>query len=188
MTRQDKKMEKCTLKTIRACFAVLILSAFCLVFLTQETCAAPNWIEISYSRPTLQIVGKDISKPGYLALKVKVRHRNISRNGEVVTAVYDKKLKVSYIMDRYAPNNARNECTAQVQSSNVSKVHLYPGQEFALYYLLPIRNKGKITNDWRWLNEKILSDYKAGRLDHIFKNRKYSYEYQIKKEKQAQGL
>ena len=181
-------MKKCTLKDIQACLAVLILSAFCLVSLTRETFAAPNWIEISYSKPTLQIVGKDISKPGYLALKVKVRHKNISRNGDIVTAFFDKKLKVAYIMDRYVPNNARNECAAQVQSSNISKVHLYPGQEFALYYLLPIRNKGKITNDWRWLNEKILSDYKAGRLDDIFKKRKYSYEYQIKKEKQAQGL
>ncbi len=185
MPRQDKKMEKSTLKTIQACFAVLVLSAFCLVSLAQKSFAAPNWIEISYSKPNLQFVGKDISKPGYLALRVMVRHKNISRYGEVVTAIYDKKLKVSYLMDRYVPNNARNECTVQVQSSNVSKIHLYPGQQVTLHYLIPITQKGKITNNWRWLNEKILSDYKAGRLDDIFKERKYSYEYQIKKEKQA---
>lgn len=183
MPSQDKKMKKCTPKDIQACLAILILSSLCLFSSARETSAAPNWIEISYSRPVLQVVGKDISKPGYLALKVRVRHKNISRNGDIVTAFFDKKLKVSYMMDKYVPNNARNSCTAQVQSSNVSKVHLCPGQEFSLYYLLPIKNKGKITHDWRWLNEKIISDCKAGRMDDIFKKRTYSYEYQIKKER-----
>ena len=181
MPRQDKQMKKCTLKAMRACFAVLALSAFCLAAFAQDSFAAPNWIRIFYSEPALEIVGRDISKPGYLALKVRVRHKNISRNGDIVTAFFDKKLRLSYIMDKYVPNNARNSCTAQVQSSNVSKVHLCPGQEFSLYYLLPIKNKGKITHDWRWLNEKIISDCKAGRMDDIFKKRTYSYEYQIKK-------
>ncbi|MDO4839964.1 MAG: hypothetical protein Q3990_04750 [Desulfovibrionaceae bacterium] len=176
-------MEKCTLKKIQAGFAVLIVSAFCLFSFAQESCAAPKWIEISYSRPTLQIVGKDISKPGYLALRVSVHHENKSKNGEIITAIFDKKLKLDYIMDRYLPPNTKNECTARVQSSMVSKMHLYPGQKVSLHYLLPITQKGKITSNWRWLNEKILSDYKNGWLDDIFKKRKYSYEFQIKRDK-----
>ena len=183
MPRQDKQMKKCTLKAMRACFAVLALSAFCLAAFAQDSFAAPNWIRIFYSEPALEIVGRDISKPGYLALKVHVCHENLSRNGDVVTAIYDKKLQLAYRMDRYLPPNTKNECTAKVQSSKISKVQLYPGQKVFIPYLLPITQKGKITNDWRWLNEKILSDWKDGRLDDLFKNRKYSYEYQIKREK-----
>ncbi len=176
-------MKNSTLKSMHACFAVLIFSVFCLFSFASESFAAPNWIKISYGRPTLEIVGKDISKPGYLALRVPVCHVNQSRNGDIITAIFDKKLKLTYLMDRYLPLNSRNECTAQVQSSNVSRVHLYPGQKHIITYLVPVKHKGKITNNWRWLNEKILSDYRNGKMNDIFQKRKYSYEYQIKRDK-----
>lgn len=73
--------------------------------------------------------------------------------------------------------------TSRVKSNKVNKVEIYPGQKFTLYYLVPIDKKGSIGKSWSSLNDQIISDYKAGRVNGIFKNRKYAYDFQVKKDK-----
>lgn len=175
---------KHTLNKLNACLAVILFTVFCVFSLGQNAFSAPKWIKITYSKPTLQVVGKDKNNSGYLALKVSVIHKNNSKNGEVITAIFDKELGISYTIRNYIGLGSKgNRFTTSVKSNKVNKVDIYPGQKFTLYYLVPIQSKGNYQGSFREFNDQILRDYKSGGVDSIFKDRKYSYNFQIKKEK-----
>ena len=174
---------KHTLKKLYTYFSIILLTAFCTFSFAQDAFSAPKWIKVTYSKPTLQVIGKDKNNSGYLALKVSVTHKNNSKKGEVIKAIFDKTLQVSYTLGpgRYTSLSNTVNVTSRVKSNKVNKVEIYPGQKFTLYYLVPIDKKGSIGKSS--LNDQIISDYKAGRVNDIFKNRKYAYEFQVKKGK-----
>lgn len=172
---------KHTLKKLYACLAAMLLAVFCTFSSTQEAYAKkPDCMKITYSRPTLHVIGKDSEKPGYLGLRVGVTHKNISKNGEIVTAIFDKKLSITY---NFSFNSSgKNPISRTITSSKVTKVELYPGQSKTLYYMIPIDNKGKI--DWYWstVHREILEDCRKDpkRLYNYIKDRKYKYDFQVR--------
>ena len=87
---------KHTLKKLYTYFSIILLTAFCTFSFAQDAFSAPKWIKVTYSKPTLQVIGKDKNNSGYLALKVSVTHKNNSKKGEVIKAIFDKTLQVSY--------------------------------------------------------------------------------------------
>ena len=172
---------KHTLKKLYACLAAMLLAVFCTFSSTQEAYAKqPDCMKTTYSRPTLHIIGQDINKPGYLGLRVVVTHKNISKNGEVVRAIFDKKLRMTYnFFFLYAD---KTPISRTVTSSKVTKVELYPGQSIDLSYMIPIDNKGKISWVWGKVNKDILEDYRSdrNRLYKYIKDRKYYYDFQVR--------
>ena len=57
---------KHTLKKLYTYFSIILLTAFCTFSFAQDAFSAPKWIKVTYSKPTLQVIGKDKNNSGYL--------------------------------------------------------------------------------------------------------------------------
>ena len=53
---------KHTLKKLYTYFSIILLTAFCTFSFAQDAFSAPKWIKVTYSKPTLQVIGKDKNK------------------------------------------------------------------------------------------------------------------------------
>ena len=98
---------KHTLKKLYTYFSIILLTAFCTFSFAQDAFSAPKWIKVTYSKPTLQVIGKDKNNSGYLALKVSVTHKNNSKKGEVIKRMSGIHIAIPVFSKGYRPKQGK---------------------------------------------------------------------------------
>ena len=167
------------MKTLVKNLTTTVLALSCFLLFAQASFAKPNWVKTT-TKLSLTVVGKDITKPGYLAIKLVVNHKNKSKNGEVITAVYNKKHTLTATTEVLISKTGK--FSRSITSSKVNKCEVYPGQNYKLTYYIPIDDKGikKYFNSWKDQNEYLLRYYKSDGFKGLFKNTKWNYNFDVK--------
>jgi hypothetical protein len=87
-------MEKISVLMKRALTALML--AVCLFSLAGEAAAKPDWVTVKYTGASLQTQkGKNIDDKNYRRLVMKFDIINNSKNGDVITAIYDRNINWS---------------------------------------------------------------------------------------------
>ena len=162
------------------------LAVFCILAIAQTSFArSPKWVEARIT-PSLVVIGKDKNKPGYLGIKVVITHKNISKDGKIITAIYNKKLKFTAGVDTYSIR--KHAFSRELVSSKVNKCEVYPGASINLNYIIPIDAQsmkalqGTFGGDsWKMTNDDILRNARtADEFRKVFKDRKWNYAFDVK--------
>ncbi len=174
---------KHTLKKLSAGFAAMLLAAFCIFALSQDAFAKPDWMQVKYSYPTLVFAkNKKNNQLGYLILKFTTTYINNNKEGKIVTAIFDKNMRVTYDYCPYA-NKSASSCykgSAGWKSSKVNKVEIYPGQKWTSTWTIPLdRMPGNLTNVGM-LNNTIISFNKKKQLREVLRNVRYHFNFQVR--------
>lgn len=132
----------------------------------QNKKTRPSWI--STTGKVLEVVKKDDTK----VIRYRVTYKNNNKEGRIVTAIFDKSLKLRGTLSRTnsIPIDIPFEHT--LRSSNVSKMKLYPGQTHTITYSFNIK-KGASYSAWQW--EKM----NAAEAKLTFKTAGWSHDFQV---------
>ena len=162
------------------------LAVFCILALAQTSFAgAPKWVEARVT-PSLVVIGKDKTKPGYLGIKVVATHKNNSKDGKIITAIFNKHLKLT--AKGQAGDIMGHAFSRSITSSKVNKCEVYPGQSINLNYIIPIDAQSMKTlksyytgGSWENINNGMLRNGKTPEgFKKTFQNRAWTYDFEVK--------
>ena len=148
------------------------------LFLTGEAEAKPKWMKSTISGPKLVKTGDNINYGNYYSLRFSVKHTNDHPDGKIVTAIFDKTLKLwnaECIIDQVV-----SKIDYTHRSTKVNKMELYPGQSQTLTYSIPLDKFFKSKN-WKAFNQKANSFKWVGKKKQNNGKMVYSwsYDYQV---------
>ena len=162
------------------------LAVFCILAIAQTSFArSPKWVEARIT-PSLVVIGKDKNKPGYLGIKVVITHKNISKDGKIITAIYNKKLKLTAKV--HAGDIRGHAFSRKLVSSKVNKCEVYPGQSINLNYIIPIDAQSMKAlqsnyggDSWEYTNRELLINAKTpDGFKKSFRDRAWTYDFDVK--------
>ena len=162
-------------------FTVMVFTIFGILAFSQEALATdtyPKWVKATFTWKIVK-VGKDKKKPGYYAIKIFMNHENNNKNGEIITAIFDKTVELSYRI----PNcSSKSVFTSTIKDNTVNKVEIYPGQSYKLTYLVPLKKIKESNNcpNYYFYNIQIESINARGRFKEM--GVKVNYYYQVRTE------
>lgn len=174
---------KSIMKKLGNGFTVMILTLFGILALSQEALAKPNWVANPYSYKIIK-VGKDKNKPGYYAIKFSIGHKNNSKQGKIITSIFDKTLKVYFTIDHLGRLGDKCNFSIIQKASKVNKVEIYPGQSTNLTYTVPLKfepNRGNgCSKDYHYNLFNSHLSYKIEKKDFKSLNLRINYDYQVR--------
>lgn len=167
------------MKKLREFFCVTILTILGIFAFSQDALANPKWIKTTYSWKVVR-VGKHKNKPGYFDLIITMHHKNNSKKGDVVTAIYDKNINVSYKLD---PGKVVT-FKAGYKFSDDFEIVIPPGETRDLVITIPMKIKGKGGYYWYSYDEynDVIQDLiNIGRISDIGLKVKYDFKVKVAK-------
>ena len=149
------------------------------LFLGGKAEAKPTWIKSTISAPKVVKTGDNINYGNYYSLKFSVKHTNNHPDGKIVTAIFDKTLKLwdAECSIKYTVS----KINYTLRSSRVNKMELYPGQSYSLAYSIPLDKLFKNVSNWKDLNKNINTFKWSGKkkMSNGKMGFTWSYDYQV---------
>ena len=151
----------------RSLSVVLLFAA--LLCVSAPALAYPKWVGVkgkwSIVRNESQ---KDPNAKDYKKIKVSVTYTNNSKD-KIVTAIFNKTLGMSATLNIYTDSfhyfTDTATTKANIKSTKVSKMELYPGQSTSMYYLFPINIPSSAMN---YLNSYGIARWDINKWWHDF--------------------
>ena len=164
---------------------VLLLSLFIAVAVVASASLAeakPGWVKTSVKSIILVKCNPnaDINKPGYWCLIVKVNHINQSKEGRIITQMYDKSINATFSLAVWGTTYNVTRSSKFTAVTDVDKG--YPGQTYEHSYRFPLNDKFWLEKldptyrQWKSVNNK-LADAKQ------LKVKSFVYDFQIRSTK-----
>jgi hypothetical protein len=170
---------------------VLLLAA-CLLSLAGEAAAKPDWVTVKYTGASLQTQkGKNNDDKNYRRLVMKFDIINNSKNGDVITAIYDRNISWSGVftinqMERKVTNAtwpnegwvpASWNVKYSMKGTDPYKGEWFPGQVYKYEHSVPLGTLIKpYDGSWKMTNE-------ATKRGFNFKFTNWSLDFQVQSHK-----
>jgi hypothetical protein len=184
------------MKIISQRLAVFILSVvvvpLSVLASAGELWANPDWVEVKYTGWTVRTVkGKGATTGGHLRLVLKFNITNRSKKGDIITAIYDRKItwngtaSVPTLVYRsrsgYSPEESMiieaikyNNLKYSGSFSEPIKGEWYPGQTYKYELSVNMNKLIKPTESWKATNDGWKRD------NSKFAMKKYSFNFQVR--------
>ena len=172
-------------KFTTAAFAVL-LAIFAAMAFADEAAAKPAWVTVEYKGYVMRTQkGKKVDDKDYYRLVLKFDIINNNKNGEIITAIFDRNMKWSGV---FTINKMTQDWSGAWQpvdaylnyimsASEVAKGEWYPGQVYKDDYELVLHQVIKPYNgSWQETNEAIARGVS-------FKLKEWNFDLQVKSKK-----
>jgi hypothetical protein len=163
---------------VKFALTAVLLAVFAVGF-AGEALARPDWISCSYT-PSLVVTGKDASKSDYYSVKIVVEYKNNSKQGKVITKIFDKTLTFSAGVSNPKFKMNKTSVKGTIKSSKVNDCgEIYPGQTYSLAYFIPV-SSFKLTSYYNNYTLKDINEEIRNRgVKSFFPNRQYTHDFQV---------
>jgi hypothetical protein len=177
-------------RKLQFALTMFLLAVFAAAF-AGEAMAKPDWVTVKYTGAALQTQkGKKDDDKNYRRLVLKFDIINNSKNGDVITAIYDRNINWSgvftvnqmYRKEEYVGMTSQTQMVWKSASWNVAykmkgtepyKGEWYPGQVYQYEHSVPLGTLIKpYDGSWKKTNE-------ATKRGFGFKFNKWSLDFQV---------
>jgi hypothetical protein len=153
-------------------FSWLVLVLVILVLLSAEDLLAkPNWVGVKYTGWSVQVQkGHKITDGNYLRLVLKFDIINKSKNGDIITSIYNRKIKwtgnstIPILVYRQRSGYSVEESMViedikfpnlhySMEGNSPYKGEWYPGQVYKYVHSIPLSKLIKPAGNWKNTNE-----------------------------------
>jgi hypothetical protein len=177
---------------VKFAFAAVLLAAFVTMFAGEVPAAQlkrPDWVGVKYTGYELRRNSKikDIKDPHYWFLVLKFDIINNSKDGRIMTAIFDRTLSWNGVLsdlDNWNLYNGmpRYNLKRFIEGTKPYKGEWYPGQTYKYNDVATLGNLiGRLDyNRWEAFNQRLGKGYGKG---HDFKLDKYSIDFQVSSKK-----
>ena len=156
-----------------AAFLAVLLAIFATLFLADEAAAKPNWVTVKYTGASiLTTKNTKIGDANHYRLKLKFDVVNNSKNGDIITAVFDRQISYNgtFIITKMEPDYDKPEVYGSgypwksarwkvkygpKKFTNPDKGEWYPGQIYKYEIAVDLKSLIKPKGNWKTTNEAL---------------------------------